>query len=167
MFNLPESQERRAKEAKKKEQGSRGKASEKAIKAMLEKFNRRYARFDYERVYDARSARGRATARTGDYNVWCNSIPYTIEVKEVDHKFRLPAKNFDAAAVARMEKRLLSGTTCLVLVFHKPLGLWRMPSLDVFSEAKPSWDLTAWPTFTEDALFKALDRLFSNVRYGE
>lgn len=75
-----------------------------------------------------------------------------LEVKEINHTFRLPQKNFDAGKVARLHKWQMAGATALVLVYHEPYGMpgqawriaeaWRVLPVDQFFEKLPSWDLS-------------------------
>lgn len=141
---------------KKPNPANRGKEAEKEVRKILEKFSAKWAAFDYERMYDARSAGGRFPAQVGDFSWFCG-IPHNykfgvIEVKEVEHDFRLPSKNF--SQVPKCRKRQLAGGVIVVLVNHTTTGLWRMPPFQHFAEnaGAPSWDLSGFPTFTLEQL---------------
>ena len=85
--------------------GSRGKYAEKKVAEWLDRMGTRHATFDWSRIYDARSAGGRFPSRPGDYEFFAPGLHGLIEVKEVEHDFRLPAKNFDKKQIARLYKR--------------------------------------------------------------
>ncbi len=135
----------------------RGKEAEGLVRKELEKLAVR-ANFDFERVYDARSSKGSMLAeRTGDFQVWAEARStaletwtearsYVLEVKEVEHEFRLPKSNFGTAQRARMVKRSWTGCRCWVLVYFKPLKLWRIMPISYFgSEKTGSWDMSDTP----------------------
>jgi len=86
---------------------------------------------------------------------WVNEeVPYTrnglIEVKEVEHAFRLPYQNFGADQVGRMRIRAMAGSEPLVLTCHREKGsrgaVWRAVPLEVFEKRDGpkfgSWDLS-------------------------
>lgn len=130
-----------------KELGERGKEPEALVRNYLKALSEKYAVFDFQREYDARSAGGRLSARVGDFSIYLPGVHGVIEVKEVKHDFRLPAKNFKS--VARLRKRQLAGGLIIVLIRHSTTGLWRMPPLGFFVGAlrAPSWDLTEFETY--------------------
>jgi len=143
--------------AKQKALGSKGKGAEEAVKKFLTALSNQVASFEFERVYDARSAGGRFPSRTGDFHFYraFNYAPAVggpgvketwhgvIEVKEVDHAFRLPAKNFKKGALAKLRKRQWSGGLIVILVKHTPKGLWRLVPFKFLDDrlTDPSWDL--------------------------
>lgn len=147
--------------------GQRGKSAEKETRSFLDRLNFKYASFDYERVYDARSAGGRFPARPGDFEFYAPRLHGLIEVKEVEHDFRLPRKNMegskakDAAKVSRIAKllkRQLAGGMIFVLVNHTTTGLWRSVPIDWLHDraAAPSWDLSEFKTYASAAECLAL-----------
>ncbi|TXH58653.1 MAG: hypothetical protein E6Q97_01725 [Desulfurellales bacterium] len=130
--------------------GTRGKYAEKKVREVLESLSSRNAGFDYERKYDARSAGGRFQSQIGDFGYFIQTKDFhvahgIIEVKEVNHDFRLPSKNLNAESVARMRARALAGAGILILVYHTPSKCWRLPRFEMFHERPASWDLSAWP----------------------
>lgn len=150
---------------------NRGKSAEKQVRDILDGFNTRVAGFCFNRVPDAHMAGGRFPAQAGDFQAFrliktgssamdfgrrgmCAtddgseltfSRNFIIEVKEVKHDFRLPSKNYSEDKVARVQKRVWAGTEAVVAVLHTTTGLWRLVPFAVFTERKPSWDLTAHP----------------------
>lgn len=148
------------------ELAARGKKAEDALKRYLTKLKDNDASFDFQRQYDARSARGRFQAQTGDYLLFrrrpgpniqhegrIEGTQYThhgaLEAKEVGHDFRLPNKNFGSEQIARLRRREMSGGIVIVAVFHTTTLKWRFPPFHVFRDnpAAPSWDLSSYPTF--------------------
>lgn len=130
-------------EATKKEQGQRGKSAESEVRKVLERLKETKSNFDFERKYDARSARGRFPSQAGDYGWYVTPYHGLIEVKEVGHDFRLPSKNFNAQQIGRCRIREMAGGVIVVLVKHTTTGLWRCPPFLLFSSnpAAPSWVL--------------------------
>lgn len=133
--------------------GTRGKVAEGRVQKWLARQGEREVSFDWERVYDARSAGGKFGARTGDFVFFSAGTNGAIEVKEVEHDFRLPAKNFDKAQIARLFKRELAGGKAVVLVLHTTTGKWRSAPLSYFRErlSQPSWDLSEFPAYDDVA----------------
>jgi hypothetical protein len=125
----------------------RGKAAERDVKKYLQEVSLQYFDFDFDRIYDARSAGGKFPSRPGDFEFYYPGRHGLIEVKEVNHVFRLPEKNFNKRAIARLRKRQLAGGTIVVVVRHSPTGLWREVPLSFFVQRadQPSWDLTEFP----------------------
>ena len=73
-----------------------------------------------------------------------------IEVKEVNHYFRLPHKNFSPDQVARMRNWQAAGASALVLIYFEPLKLWRILDVRNFLvRTGGSWDLSGAITLTE------------------
>lgn len=132
-----------------KELGERGKEPEDKVRDFLSRLSEKYAVFDFQREYDARSAGGRLPARVGDFTLFFPGVHGALEVKGVEHAYRLPEKNFKLAAINRLRKRQLAGGLIIVLVYHEPTKLWRSPPLQFFLSNKhvPSWDLSPFDTF--------------------
>jgi hypothetical protein len=125
--------------------GQRGKYAEGKVRAVLEYLNHKYAKFDYGRIYDARSAGGKGIpARPGDFEFYAPGLFGLIEAKEVEHDFRLPKKNLDKEQIAKLRKRQLAGGTIFVLIYHTTTGLWRRVPIEWLHEraGQPSWDLS-------------------------
>lgn len=141
----------------------RGKAAEGQVKDHLKALNDRHMHFCYNRNLDAHAAGGKFQAQAGDFQAfsrveskmrdeWNNPVHssrnFIIEVKEVKHDFRLPHGNYSVDKVARVEKRVHSGTEAIVLVrFTKaPVPYWRAVPHEVFrTRTGGSWDLSAYP----------------------
>lgn len=133
-----------------KKKGQQGKSSESPVAAYLDNLNNAFARFDWQRGYDARSAGGKFQRVAGDYAFFAPYVHGVIEVKEVEHDFRLPFKNFEHSAVAKCMKRRLAGGLAIVLVHHTTTDLWRMLPISYFSHrdlSNGSWDLSDWTQY--------------------
>lgn len=139
----------------------RGKKAEKAVATYLGKLSEKIAAFDWHRVYDARSAGGRFAAQPGDYAFYTPAAHGLVEVKEVDHEFRLPKKNFDNDQIAKLRKRQLAGGQIAIVINFTPTKTWRLIPLDHFVNNLdvPSWDLTRFETYSKADL--ALDVFFN------
>lgn len=145
-------------DAKRKELGSRGKSTEKVVHDHLESLNKRLAQFDYSRIYDARSAKGKFPSRPGDFEFYRVSESGKcehglIEAKELKHDYRLPEKNFPTGGIARLRKRQMAGGLILVVIHHTTVDQWRIVPLKWFFDKleQPSWDLrefTPYETLT-------------------
>jgi hypothetical protein len=129
--------------SKRKEAGTRGKYAEDQVRNALKALSALRADFDYERNYDARTSMGRIPARAGDFTIFDAGSHGIIEVKQVDHDYRLPKKNFDPKKFGKIRMRQLAGGKVSVLVYFTPSKLWRVVPFEYFYARKdqPSWDL--------------------------
>ncbi len=129
---------------------SRGKSAEDKIKAVFAPLLDRKV-FDFERNYDARSAGGIAFARrTGDFTWYAQGRHGAIEVKEVEHGYRLPFKNLENHQLAKLRRRAWAGGEVVVLVRFMPEDVWRQVGIDDLPEKTSpsgSWDLSFLPTY--------------------
>lgn len=123
--------------------GQRGKLAEGKVRAWMKGRSDADASFWFYRYPDARA--GSLQTVPADFGALHLRVPYLIEVKEVDHDFRLPQKNFSADKVARMHSYALAGGECWVIVYHRTTKAWRLVPLDAFLTRAPSWDLTKYP----------------------
>jgi hypothetical protein len=134
----------------KNELADRGKYAEGEVRKVLERLKGAYASFMYERIYDARSAGGRGIpARAGDFEFWAPGLHGLIEVKELNHAFRLPSKN--VTQLPKLRLRQLAGGLIFVLVYHTPLKAWRRVPVDWLHlrSGQPSWDLSDFGTLPD------------------
>lgn len=120
--------------------GQRGKYAEGKVRLWMKTRSDADASFDFYRFPDARA--GSFQVVPADFEAVHRGVPFLIEVKEVEHDFRLPQKNFSEDKVARMRKRQMAGAECWVIVYHRTTKRWRVVPLVAFIERKPSWDLT-------------------------
>lgn len=126
---------------------NRGKEAEKKIKDFLEKLKSTTS-LVYHRLPDTHS--GSRVPTLADFLVGIGGEAALLEVKEVNHGYRLPYGNFEVENVSRMKMWRLAGFKTLVAVYFKPLKQWRMVSSDYFerrplcsADGKPigSWDM--------------------------
>lgn len=148
--------------SKKKAIGSRGKYAEGKVRDYLKARSDAVATFDFERILDARSAGGRFPSRPGDFGFYTPLCHGLIEVKEVDHEFRLPHKNFSTEQVGKLRKRQMAGGYILILVYHKPSKLWRHVEFEYLEGREGgSWDLSEYPTSKSHK--ELLDPIFNRL----
>jgi hypothetical protein len=145
---------------------NRGKWAEGEVRKHLKVLEAAHASFTFNRNLDAHAAGGRFQAVPGDFqafclykekqigpNAWVNdphSRNFIIEVKEVTNSTRLPYKNYSEDKVARVRKREMAGTECLVLVCFLPEKVWKAVPQAFFYDRDPtkpsgSWDLHRLP----------------------
>lgn len=122
--------------------GQRGKTAEAKLQKAFAKIEASRHDFTYERIYDARSSMGKmSNPRVGDFVLYYAGKNVIIECKEVAHSYRLPCTNFDLAQRARLRKRQLAGSICVILVYHSTTDMWRMQDLEFFgTQSTGSWD---------------------------
>lgn len=156
---------------------NRGKFAEGKVAAFMNEWKGKVKGFTFNRILDAHSSKGAmSNPQPGDFQ-WFLATGYKftlgnervvrdwtrnglIEVKQVEHHFRLPCKNFGADQVARMRMRSWAGSEPLVLVCFHPeprVTMWRAAPLDFFEQRpgpKPesgSWDMSEIDAYTECA----------------
>lgn len=123
----------------------RGKAAEKAIEKWLDELNSKYARFAWHRFPDARSAGGRVKAQPSDYLVQVPRGTTFLEVKEIEHDFRVPAKNIPQVPI--LKKWRMAGARTAILIYFKTIKKWRCLDAGLIeSITKGSWDFSDVPT---------------------
>lgn len=130
-----------------KSPGDRGKFAEKQVADVLDRFNDEYVTFAFERLPDARAARGRLKRQLSDFIVESNGVFYPFEVKETGHDFRLTKDKIEQ--LPRLKKWRLAGARPVVMIYHSNLGQWRLPHFDVFlpTPVPPSWNLIDEPLY--------------------
>lgn len=130
--------------------GQRGKTAEAKVKDRLVAMESHTC--THYRFPDARA--GSFTATPCDFMFMDSGRLHLLEIKEVNHACRLSHKNFDLAQRARMKNWQLAGASAWVLIYFKPVALWRLiPLDDTAVRLGGSWDFTQWPLVTlEQAL---------------
>lgn len=141
---------------------NRGKNAEKAVSTYLTALSQKVAAFDWHRQYDARSASGRFPAQPGDFAFYRKGCHGLIEVKEVEHDYRLPKKNFDNDQIAKLHKRALAGGMIGIVINFTTTKKWVLVPLEFYrlNLDLPSWDLRGFEQYD-----KAKDVL--NKFFGE
>lgn len=122
---------------------NRGKQAENLVKKHLEKLSLQSNTASY-RLPDARA--GSFMATLSDFLLVHKGTMYLLEVKEVQHDYRVPHGNYSTDQVARMRRFQLAGAEAHVLVYHTNLGKWRTAPVDYFlTREGGSWDLRDLP----------------------
>lgn len=138
---------------KKGKLGKRGKVAERDVQKLLEHLNNEHAGFMFDRLLDTRAARAIVKAQSCDFLVTAAGVTFSLEVKETEHAFRLERRSL--SQLPKLRKSAKAGRVPLVLVLHTLDKRWRCLPLQAFDgPVVPSWDLSAYPTFTSltDAL---------------
>lgn len=129
--------------------GQRGKTAERLVKKRLEALSQHQS-WAFERLPDARA--GSFKAALCDFLVQHNGLTL-LEVKEVDHAYRLPHGNFSVDQVARQRRWKMAGTEAVVLIYFKPIKAWRIRDIDYFvTREGGSWSFKDTPTFSLEEL---------------
>lgn len=132
---------------RKKALATRGKKAQDITQDFLEKLKAKYRTFDFLRLSDARSAGGRAKAMPGDFEFFRPGIHGILEVKQTKHNYRISKK--DIPQIPKLRRREMAGGHIVVLIYHSEMGMWRVPSFEIFRDnpIAPSWDLSAFRTY--------------------
>lgn len=119
----------------------RGKDAEKKVHEALTAWAGEIGSREFNRLMDTRAAGRIVKAAAADFEFFCTGVHGLIEVKSVQHDFRLPRGS--VTQIPRLRKRALAGGVCVVVVYHSTLKLWRAVSVDYLMEGgdKGSWDL--------------------------
>ena len=132
--------------------GSRGKWAEGRVKAFLK--GRESASFTHHRFPDARA--GSMVTSPCDFMYMNSGVLTLLEVKEVQHTFRLPHKNFSPDQVARMRSWQAAGARAYVLIYFSVSSKWRLVPVDFFvNRVGGSWDLSNHQDMDERTAFNA------------
>lgn len=120
--------------------GKLGKSAEKDLQNVLKDLST-FREFLGWRLPDARA--GSATAAIADFQLLHSGTAIFLEVKEVDHEFRLPYGNFDTDQVARMRRAEMAGALAVAAVYFTPAKLWRLAHINYFRDRSvgASWDM--------------------------
>lgn len=132
--------------------GERGKVAENLVKTYLEECHLKDpTAFDWQRMFDARSAGGRFPAQISDFEIFFHDGHGILEVKQVNHERLLPHKNFPAKKYAKIRRRMAAGGLGVMAVYHTPLEQWRFPSIEWMMDnaTTPSWDLSKYKLFSD------------------
>lgn len=136
--------------------GQRGKKAEYYVEQWLKGMNSRFAHFKYLRLPDARSARGMMKAMPSDFIVATPVGTTFLEVKEVDHEFRIPKANITQLPELRAWQ--LAGCRACVLVLFKKQWRWRCVDVaNIPLIEKGSWDWSEYPDYaTPEEAFRSI-----------
>lgn len=121
--------------------GTRGKWAEGKFRAWAKLQSEAKLDFAFLRYPDARA--GSRVVAPSDFEVLYAGQHYNIEIKEVDHSFRLPHKNFSEDKIARMRKWELAGGASWVVIYFAPAKIWRVETVGWFMhKVGGSWDMS-------------------------
>lgn len=110
-----------------------GKASEQAVHNVLKDIS--LPTFDFQRMYDATSARNAFMAQVGDFQFFMPGVHGVLEVKSTAHEYRLSKSAFSDGQRAKLTRRAAAGGKVWVIVHHWQTGVWRCVSYDVCHQA--------------------------------
>ena len=118
----------------------RGKYAEGVVKKLLKEMEANT--FVHHRFPDARA--GSFVTAPCDFMTLKEGKLTLIEVKAVEHAYRLPFKNMSVDQCARMRSWRAAGADAWVLVYFAPLKLWRAETVDYFMQREigGSWNMT-------------------------
>lgn len=128
------------------------------------------AAFNFMRLPDAHAGSFQPT--TADFLLGFRGRGHFVEIKEVDHAFRLPAKNLKPEQVARLRSWEMAGLQAHILVACMQLkpspyrrnssALWRYTTPSTYSATGPvaSWDLSSSMVLT-------LPQIMNMILYGD
>lgn len=134
---------------------NRGKVSEKLVKEYLKKLES--IKLTSYRFPDARS--GSFQTAPCDFMILKEGKLTLLEVKEVQHKFRLPYGNYSIDQCARMRNFLLAGANACVAIYFAPYKVWRYDCITRFmvrEQGCGSWDLSLMPVMSLDEMMKEI-----------
>lgn len=140
--------------AKSKSIEDRGKWAEGKVHDFLKSFNKFSSTFDFQRMPDARAARGALAKQVADFEIF-DGYHGVVEVKETEHDYRIPKAKI--SQIPRMRKRANAGGKIIVVVYHSNIDKWRMPSAEFLlaEHVGASWDLSDFLLFdTAEAALK-------------
>ena len=129
---------------------NRGKVAEALVKKRLDGLAKS-SNFAYYRPPDMRA--GVRQVALSDFLYMRDGHLTLLEVKSVQHDYRLPHANFSPDQVARMRLWEAAGADTQVLIYHSELKVWRSLPASYFAVREGgSWDLRAIPTATLETL---------------
>ena len=121
---------------------NRGKYAEKRVKTLLTAMES--IKCTHHRFPDAHA--GSFAVTPCDFMVCKEGRLTLLEVKEVQHSFRLPHKNFGLDQCARMRNWMIAGASAWVLVYFVPEKAWRAVDVIYFmTRTGGSWDMRDLP----------------------
>ena len=142
---------------------NRGKYAEGEVKKFLKKMEA--ANCAHHRFPDAHS--GSMVTAPADFMFMQAGVFRLLEVKEIQHDFRMPYDNFSPDQVARMRMWQAAGAHAWVLVYHKNLKAWRLipaewflnrPKLSAGGKPVGSWVLDEFPLMTLTEAFTGMKK---------
>jgi hypothetical protein len=124
---------------------NRGKVAETSVRKMLDSLHKRQD-FCSFRLPDAHG--GSMVQTLADFLVVYKGHTILLEVKEVQHDYRLPVGNFKLQNRNKLTAYKVAGATTLVMIHHSTTGNWRIVEADWFGNLNTgSWDLREFQEF--------------------
>jgi hypothetical protein len=112
---------------------SDGKWLEKKVKELLENESKKMV-FSFERLHDARAARGKFPPQTSDFMVNCIGTggprSIFIECKETQNLDQISIGDFPQ--FPKIKRKMLAGAKGILIVYHTTLKKFRLVNLDWF-----------------------------------
>lgn len=122
----------------------RGKEAEALVKKHLGELSK-HSHTTYYRFPDARA--GSLQTAPADFMLVHAGHLILLEVKEVNHSYRLPHGNL--TQVPKLRRFEMAGAVSIVLVYFKPEKAWRVAPVDYFLKMEGgSWDMRDIPIMT-------------------
>lgn len=129
-----------AERKKRKATANRGKSSEDAVQKVLVEVRNKEITFDFDRLFDSRSAGRIIPTQVSDYLLFFRARSATLEVKGLKKGFRLGKSAFPQRS--RMLRREAAGCLGFVLVHTMENDMWMLATIAKFAVLQPSWELT-------------------------
>lgn len=146
-----------------------GKTSEAEVRQALQSINLRS--FDWQRMYDATSARNAFMSQVGDFQWMMPGHHGVIEVKSTKHTYRLGKSAFRENQIAKLRKRMDAGGLIYIFVHHYTAGYWRLIHLDKIlrtfgDNQQASIDLRDYKTYlsASELLFEVIQEALKKSR---
>lgn len=144
-----------------------GKAAERAVRGVLEALKQSEPRFDYQRLYDATSARGAFQAQVSDFLFFMPNIHGAIEVKSTEHTHRIKKQAFTLGQMSRLKRRMDAGSEVWVIVHHHTTDLWRaLPfskCYEAFTGGAASFDMDSSDIPTQETAAQAIEFMLKEI----
>lgn len=102
-----------------------GKKAEQAIQTVLKSLSDE-PNFDWQRMYDATSARSAFMAQTGDFQFFVPNAHGVIEVKSTKSSTRLPKTAFSENQLLKLKRRYQAGGHVYIIVWSYSTNEWRL-----------------------------------------
>ena len=131
---------------------NRGKEAEALVKKILTEMSKQADTVFY-RFPDARA--GSLQTAPADFMLVCKGRLALLEIKEVEHSFRLPHANL--TQVPKLRRYQMAGVESYVLVYFKPEKAWRVARVDFFLDTSGgSWDMRGQALLTLNEIMRLI-----------
>lgn len=135
-----------------------GKATEKKVRKEFDKEEENNVHFAFERLYDAKAARGKFPPQTSDYHVDFNGRSIYVECKETTDPDTISISAFDQ--FPRMKRKAMAGAPGALVVYHIKERVYRLVPLADFPLSTRTFKLGTYQTHRDlKGLIKFLEGL--------